>query len=186
MWRMGIAILAACVALPASAHLLKVFATVDHGSVTGYAFFLGGGRPSAGEIIIKNESGSIVHHGQTNNNGEFAWQPPKPGQFTIIVNARDGHIAKTTLERSRFPATLPPQQAASSEPAKVRSCSPQQLRQLVNQAVARQIRPLLEAHAHAVARDRITDIVSGISMIIGLAGLGMWGFSRRRNRRDGE
>src|SRR5690606_18357004 len=37
-------ILSVAAASPAAAHKLKVFATVDGDAVTGYAFFVGGGR----------------------------------------------------------------------------------------------------------------------------------------------
>lgn len=187
MHRFVIVLLGVCMALPASAHLLKIFATVKEESVAGYAFFLRGGRLSEAEVVIKNAAGEIVHRGETDAKGRFSWQPPTPADYVIVVNARDGHIAKTTLQRSRFPAVDPTPQASAAPAAaeaQTGACSPEQIRKIVAQAVARQIRPLLEAHAHAVARNRITSIVGGIGMIIGLAGIAMWGFSRRRERRD--
>lgn len=52
--------------------------------------------------------------------------------------------------------------------------------QSVDRAVSRQIAPLLEAYAEADGRTRFSDIVSGIAVIIGLAGLFLWAKSRGR------
>ena len=55
----------------------------------------------------------------------------------------------------------------------------------VEAAVARQIRPLLESYAAAEGRLRLNDIVGGIGMIVGLAGIALW-LSARRGARAGE
>jgi nickel transport protein len=50
----------------------------------------------------------------------------------------------------------------------------------VEQAVARQIRPLREALQAHEERVRMRDILGGIGYIVGLAGLALWWSSRRR------
>lgn len=53
----------------------------------------------------------------------------------------------------------------------------------VDRAVARQIRPLLEAYDAAEGRARFNDVMGGIGMIIGLAGMALWASARRRKDR---
>jgi nickel transport protein len=52
----------------------------------------------------------------------------------------------------------------------------------VDTAVARQIRPLLEAQAEADGRVRFNDVMGGIGMIVGLAGAALWASARRGPR----
>jgi nickel transport protein len=57
----------------------------------------------------------------------------------------------------------------------------------IEQAVARQVRPLRESLAEAQARAGLRDVLGGVGYIVGLAGLGLWWTSRRdRLRRDAQ
>lgn len=120
--------------------------------------------------------------------------------MTVIVNAGDGHMAQTTLDADRFdpadasgtmflPVRAPPEEkprpAASGEPV----CSSlveigTLVDRSVDRAVSRQVRPLLEAFSVADSRIRLNDIVGGIGMIFGLAGVAMW-MSARRSTHQG-
>lgn len=55
----------------------------------------------------------------------------------------------------------------------------------IEQAVARQVRPLRESLAEAQARAGLRDVLGGIGYIFGLAGLGLWWTSRRDRLRRG-
>jgi nickel transport protein len=185
--------------LRAEAHLLKVFATVEDGSITGYAFFVGGGRPKKALLIIQDNSGREIHRSNTDDNGGFNWHPPKPQTMTVIVNPGDGHMAQSTLDVDRFDPNaseamplsvgtlggVKPNLDASEEPA----CSSSAefgvlVDRSVDRAVSRQVRPLLEAFADVDSRIRLHDIVGGIGMIFGLAGVAMW-MSARRSTNQG-
>jgi len=54
----------------------------------------------------------------------------------------------------------------------------------IEQAVARQVRPLREALAQAQGRTQLRDILGGIGYILGIAGIGIWWSARRRRRRE--
>src|SRR5690625_1321901 len=84
-------------------HSLKVFAQPDGDSVRGYAFFVGGGRPH-GALWVAKMGEETIADGQTNNKGEYAFDLPKTieADVKITVDARDGHVASTTLSRDRF------------------------------------------------------------------------------------
>ncbi len=177
-----------------SAHNFKVFATIEDGDVTGYAFFVGGGRPHGAIIIIQDTASNELYRGTTDDAGIFSWRPAQPADLTVVANAGDGHVATTRISRERFPsasstsveithnAAAPPNTVLSSEKQTTgtAACVPEDIEQLVGEAVARQVQPLLEAYAQAEDRTKLTDVVGGIGMIFGLAGIAMWAFSRRR------
>ncbi|MBL8572602.1 MAG: cobalamin biosynthesis protein CbiM [Hyphomicrobiaceae bacterium] len=201
MIRLVFALLALlAVAIPAQAHRLKLFATVEAGNVSGYAFFVGGGRAAGVRLTIRDRDGHLLHGGETDADGGFRFAPDRPIALVIAVESGDGHIAETSVDAERFgaganppllAATLStvvpeaaPAPAAESPPLDLSAAAEARIAALVEAATARavaaQIRPLLEAHAASEGRARFNDIVGGIGMIVGLCGLAAWGFSRRR------
>lgn len=179
---------------PASAHRLRVFATVDDGAVAGYGFFVGGGRPRGAIVIMRNAEGEELWRGATDQTGKFSWRPEKPGALTIVVDARDGHIAEAKIAADRFgdetaaaaaPRPVDDPLGASAVPgAPAAGCAgvidAARIERVVDKAVARQVRPLLEATEVGSGSVRFNDVMGGIGMIVGLAGIGIWASSRRR------
>ncbi len=207
---LALPVLGALVA-PAAAHRLKLFATVDGATVSGYGFFIGGGRPEGVEIDVKDGSGAVVHHGRTDDQGAFSWVAPKAGDYTVTMNTGDGHFAETTIAADRFagsastapssasapapaPTPPPPSVDASDRPAatgRKPACvvlEPEELARFtepaVDRAVARQLKPLIEAQVATEGRIRFNDVMGGVGMIVGLAGTAAWAASRRRRDTD--
>lgn len=177
-------------ASPAMAHKLKVFAAVEGNTVAGYAFFIGGGRAQDTPWQAKDETGKLLGEGRTGPEGEFRLTVPEPiaSDITISVNTQEGHIAATTLAAARFgaadaePVGAP---APSTAPAATFDTTPEPVAApdtavLVEAAVQRQMAPLLERIEEMDSRLRMTDILSGIFLIIGLAGIGLWARGRRK------
>ncbi|MGD9536643.1 MAG: cobalamin biosynthesis protein CbiM [Alphaproteobacteria bacterium] len=194
----AVALVAFLVAVqPAHAHRLKVFATVEDGVVTGYAFFVGGGRPKGATLIIRNAAGTELYRGATDDEGGFAWRPPQPLDLAVVVDARDGHVAEARLAATRFAGTGG---ALAAEPAEAAThdASPaardaagidqaalvEMIDRSVDRAVSRQMRPLLEAYEEADGKIRFNDVIGGIGMIVGLIGVALWATTRRRARRS--
>ncbi len=183
-----------CFATMAEAHRLNLFATVEGDTVHGYGFFVGGGRPSEAQLIIRNAQGVELFKGPAGEDGSFSFTPAAPADLVLTLNAGDGHVAEAHIAANRF-SQYGAQGAASSTKAETAtntpkgaalpaSPSPEELSAMidrsVDRAVSRQIAPLLEAYAEADGRARFSDIVSGIAVIIGLAGLFLWAKSRGR------
>lgn len=61
-----------------------------------------------------------------------------------------------------------------------------QVERAVDAALARRLRPLMEAYDLAEGRIRFNDIMGGIGMIVGLAGAGAWATTRRRRGNEPE
>jgi len=201
----------------AEAHRLKLFVSVEGMTVSGYAFFIGGGRPQEVEYFVKDGAGAEVHRGRTDGEGGFSWVAEKPSDYVLAVDTGDGHFAEEKIPADRFSpdATSATPSSAVSEPtapsppvgaaervagpgspplpSSPLACpaplDPAQLERLtesaVDRAVARQLRPLIEAQNLAEGRLRFNDIMGGIGMIVGLAGLAAWGLSRRREKGPG-
>lgn len=199
----AIAIVAAlaCLTCAADAHRLKLFASVEDGVVKGYGFFIGGGRPHDAQLLIRNKAGVELYRGPAGRDGSFTFRPAAAADLVLTIDAGDGHVADTHIAANRFPEggtldAVGAAQAAGEAPAPAAvladTGSPgtgatgprEELAALVDRsvdrAVSRQITPLLEAYAEADGRARFNDVVSGIAVIIGMAGLLLWGRARQR------
>lgn len=191
----------ACMATAAEAHRLKLFATVADGVVHGYGFFIGGGRPNEAQLVIRNGKGVELFRGPAGADGSFSFKPAAASDLLLAIDAGDGHVAETRIAASRFPESdafdvvgdakaASETQSASTKAVSSDAPSPAvaasrgdltaMIDRSVDRAVSRQLMPLLEAYAEADGRARFTDVVSGIAFIVGLAGLLLWGRSRRR------
>lgn len=169
---------------PAVAHKLKVFATVDGRTISGYGFFVGGGRPHGSTVIIMDGAAQEVYRGTTDSEGRFSFTPAAPSNFSVVIDTREGHVAQAVLTADRFGAIAAKSETAGPAGAMETKPSPSggsdaEAERRVEAAVARQVRPLLERIEALDARLRLTDIVSGIGMILGLAGIGLWAIRRK-------
>jgi len=182
---------------PAAAHSLKLFVTVDGMVVSGHGFFVGGGRPQGVAVKIRDADGRDLYDGRTDANGAFAWTAPAPAAYTVLLDTGDGHFTRAEVAADRFvgggPAPAPAGPAATPEPAKPNGMQPPvvaaspgsgvsagEIEAAVDRALARRLGPLVEAQERSESRLRFADIMGGIGMIVGLAGLGAWAMARRR------
>ena len=168
-----LAILLLVLALPqaALAHKLRVFAAVEDGAVTGYAFFVGGGRPQDVPWQITDATGAVLAEGRTDDAGVYRWTPPAPQDLTVTVNAEDGHFASATVTAARFGGQEAPPVAQPETPA-VTAPAPDD--EAVAAAVRREMLPLLERIEEMDNRLRFTDVISGVFLIQGAAGGILW------------
>lgn len=171
-------------ASPAEAHKLKVFATVEDHAIRGYAFFIGGGRPDGSSWIAKDAAGAQIATGTTDAEGRFAFAVPTTvaTDVTVTVDTHEAHIASATIAAARFtdaPAEpAPPTTATSASPAQAQDHT--KIDALVRAAVQKEVEPVLERLEAMDSRLRYTDILSGIFLIIGLVGIGLWARGKRR------
>lgn len=189
---------------PAEAHRLKLFLATDGDAISGYAFFVGGGRPQGVAVVVADANGREVHRTVTDDLGNFRWRPDVAADYTVTVDSGDGHRIAGTLSADRLrsvlpaaggasaplpvapPSVLATAPAAPSIAASPTALDPERLSQMVERAVdvalARQLRPLMEAYDQAEGRVRFNDVMGGVGMIVGLAGAALWAAGRRRER----
>lgn len=150
---LSLVLLAAWVAAGmAEAHGLRVFAQVEGGRVSGYGFFISGGRAQGVPWVARIQDRQIAA-GRTDAEGGFAFAAPTDTEgLTLTLDTGDGHMAVARLGAS-----------PASE---------------IEEAVARQIAPLMARIEEMDARLRLADVISGLCLIFGLAGVALW--ARRR------
>ncbi len=169
-------------AWPAQAHRLKLFATLENGTISGYAFFVGGGRAQEADLRIKDESGREIAQLTTDKSGAYSFKATQAQTYHLVANTGDGHIADATIDKGRFSGASAVISEANddSNDTSANATTTAQIERAVDAAVARQLRPLMEAYEAAESRTRFNDIMGGIGMIIGLAGLALWSSGRRK------
>ena len=164
---------------PAEAHKLKVFATTTGAAIDGYAYFVPGGRAQDMTVTVAGPDGAVLMAGKTDSEGAFHYEATRRIDTTITVDGGDGHVARATVAASDLPDSLPggagavagpsaPQ--ASSAPPEARP-SDAALRAVVEDSVARAIRPLREEIDAAQEKIWMHDVLGGVGIIFGVGGL---------------
>ena len=181
MARILLILLSLSIAGPATAHSLRVFARVEGTQVSGYAFFIGGGRP-AGATWVARMADAMLATGKTDGNGAYSFAAPPTviSTIAITVDTGEGHIATTTLVPARFGPIAEGKPDDAPAPTLDTNPAPSgATAQQVEAAIERQVAPLLERIETMDARMRFTDIMSGVFLILGLAGMALWARGRR-------
>lgn len=179
-------LLLALMVTAAAAHKLKVFATVDGDAVTGYAFFVGGGRAKGAPWMARTATGAEIAKGATDGEGRYRVVPPKPvtSDIVITVDAQEGHVASAVIAATRLGGgggvASPAAAEAPAPPPDAPVAISAEAAALIESAVQRQIEPLLVRIEEMDSRLRLTDALSGIFLIVGAAGMLLW--YRRRAR----
>ena len=172
----------------AQAHKLKTFATAIGADVSGYAYFSPGGRAQDAEVTVRQADGSPVASMKTNEEGEFSFRADKAVDYTIMVDAGDGHEASYVITAIELGGLTETATADVVQPPSTTAATPyvgptsREIAALVEQSVARQIRPLREQVDAWQEKVWLHDVLGGLGYIIGLAGLfyGLTGLRRSK------
>lgn len=174
-------LLSLLIATPATAHSLRLFARVEGNAVGGYAFFIGGGRP-AGVKWVASMGEVMIASGETDAQGRYRFTVPDPvlDMIAVTVDTGEGHVATAKLPLARFGLVAGAVEVASASVPPGDPAVDAAAARMVEAAVERQVGPLMERIEAMDARMRFTDILSGIFLIIGLAGMALWARGRGR------
>jgi nickel transport protein len=141
-------------------------------------------------------AGQTLAEGHTDASGRFAFARPAvlTGGITVTLDTGEGHMAQAELNAERLGAERlgaapppplspsPPVAAAPGATAILPLTAAQQealVTEAVSDAVARQVAPLLERIEQMDARMKFTDLLSGLFLILGLAGMALWARGRK-------
>ncbi|KJE35462.1 hypothetical protein UF64_12765 [Thalassospira sp. HJ] len=193
----------------ATAHNLNVFAMSNGDTIEGYVYFSGGTRARQALIELHGTDDRILFTTKTDDQGSFAFTVSHRANYTVFTNTGDGHVASFALRTDEFAEHLPiagsetdvtvtqvsrtgpdstvETDATATEPQSsyiskndLQALSHDELSTLINHAVARQIGPLRE-EVNAYRNDvRLSDILGGIGMIMGIFGVCAWLMARRQ------
>lgn len=153
-------------ASPAYAHKLKLFVTQEGTEISGKTYFAGGGAAAELDGQVVDAHGQVVATLRTDAEGRFRFTPPQGDGLRIRFESGDGHMAEAVLGQT----------APSAQPAN--AAAPD-----VDAAIARQLTPLREQLDRMESRARLSDIVGGVGMIVGVFGVYAWVASRRQEPR---
>jgi nickel transport protein len=173
-------------AAPALAHQIRVFAFADGDRIEGSAYFAGGEAASGARIRVLDAQGGLLAELEPDGEGAFSLQARAPVDHLVVAETADGHRAEWRVRAAELGPGFkaPPAQPggvpgdAAARPFAGPAADPG-LESLIEQAVARQVRPLREELIAAQARAGVRDVLGGIGYILGVAGLLAWWRSRR-------
>ncbi len=170
--------------LPVAAHKLQVFAFAEGDHIEGTAYFAGGAKASGAQILIQDAVGTTLAELTPDADGRFRYQAQMPTDLLIIAESGDGHRAQWRITADElaggFPSSTPLAPTVDTRPldgrpsGMIASSIDPALIAAIDQAVARQVRPLREQLIAAQDEIRLRDILGGLGYIFGLTGLALW------------
>ena len=83
--------------LAASAHAIGVDARIVGDRVRVEAYFDDDTPARGAKVEVLDGELLVVAEGRTDEKGHWTFAKPKPGKYTVRVDAGDGHAAKTTI-----------------------------------------------------------------------------------------
>ncbi|MCB9948208.1 MAG: carboxypeptidase regulatory-like domain-containing protein [Rhodospirillaceae bacterium] len=179
----------------ALAHRLNLFAYVEGTSISGSAFFSGGGVPQGADVVAFGPDGAELGRTRTDAQGAFALDATVRVDHRLTVETADGHAAEFVVTAAELPAGLPapdgsvaagPAAMAAPEAGTAAGAPPQAavdeavLAAMITETVRQQVRPLREELLAYGAEVRVRDVVGGIGYILGLFGIVAYVLSRRQ------
>lgn len=196
---------------PLSAHTLRLFASVEGAQIIGYGYFNGSNRAMQVPFTVTGPDGEPLYSGVTDDQGQFAFTATRRIDHRIRINSGDGHAADFTVSAAELPDRLesgsgtpqhletPPtlgkdrdrsrdqeneSPCAVSSPVRAGAVAPLSAPPLlVDEAIARQIRPLREQLDSYHNTIWWHDVMGGIGYIIGIAGLA-YGLGQHKAGKD--
>jgi nickel transport protein len=176
--------------LPAvHAHKVKLFATVIGDKIEGYVYFPGGERAQSVTVKITFIDNRLVETVTTNEHGEFQFHVKCRATYRLIADIGEGHFAEYIIDSNELSDSLPTlatekQPAVSAPPAAMnqenQSFSQQQLIDLIEKSVSKQLKPLREQLEAYQEKIFIHDVLGGVGYIFGVMGL-LFYIAKRRS-----
>jgi nickel transport protein len=180
----------------ARAHKVTVFAWVEGDRVYTESKFSGGRVAKDARIEVYNAAGEKLLEGRTDDEGKFAFKPPRPEDLQIVLIGGTGHRNEWRLSAEEFtgpgsaaessPAvsmaeTVPSRNEASDSPRSgTITLSPGELQALIEQSLDKKLAPILHRLGNLDQGPSLSDIIGGIGYIIGLVGLAAYFNARRK------
>lgn len=162
--------------------------------IEGEAGFSNGDMAKEGTPVkVLNAEGNLLAEIQTDSEGFFTFQASQKIDYHFAIDMSAGHVLKMVLSADELPENLltsdktAERSGAGSGKTPVASSDLStlgnaQLQQLIEQAVARQVKPLRQELSAYKEKAGLQDILGGMGYIFGLCGLGIWWQQRKQRR----
>ena len=165
----------------AMAHRVVVFPYWEGEEVRVEAFFSDGTPVKGGVVRVYDPAGQLLTEGRTDAEGTFGFKPEGKGPLKVVLEASMGHKAEAVLEPE---GASEPVQKAKAPPEEVPPrVDLKALKEVVKEAVAEEVRPIIRELARREAGPSFRDVVGGVGWIVGL--MGIWLYLKSRRPRGG-
>lgn len=160
-------------------------------TIEGEAGFSNGDMAQAGTVVlITDASGQPIAEVLTDEEGFFVFEATKRIDHHFKLDMSSGHVLEMILPAEELPASLPSGTSIASAPsnlttaASVSGVDTVVLQQMIEQAVAKQVKPLRKELAAYKEKAGLQDLLGGIGYIFGLVGLGIWLRQRKQDKQQ--
>ena len=179
----------------AHAHRVNIFAWWDGSAVQTESYFASGNKAINAKVEMKNAENNTVATCMTDSQGRCVLAAKEPGRYRITIYAGMGHKADTELiigkdKRAEVETheANKPVQAQNAGPTASSSLKGESEKNCLTQEdmdriIEKRLTPLyavlqkIEQEQHKV---RMKDVAGGIGYILGLAGIALYIWSRRK------
>ena len=196
--RMMTLVMLISVGLSAQAHKVNMFAFAEGSEVFVEGYFTDGKKPKKCEVIVYDVEGKALLTGMSNEDGQFSFAIPAPGELRITLNAGEGHMAEYVLAAEELGMddndssdisevnTDPTAMAVVGADVAVVSTMPEnkELQVLVSKATSKAMRPVMRALDELKERRTMSDIIGGVGIIMGIGGLLLYFQARKMTKKQ--
>lgn len=184
-------------AQPGGAHRVNLFAYCEQGTIVAMASFSASKSVHQGVIEAVNAAtGEVYFTGTTDDSGELSFPVPaaavaEGADILLRLDASQGHAAEWTVPAREYLAEMGLAETAAGTKTESRDApsgheepipAPEhdELKAMVQEAVAQEVAPLRRMLAEREQGPGPTEIAGGIGYIVGLFGMAAWFVSRRK------
>jgi hypothetical protein len=175
--------------MPVYAHNVVggVYAIGDQ--IEGEIGFSNGDMAAEGtEIKVSDTQGNLLGTVVTDSEGLFVFTAQQRIDHQFFANLSSGHVLELMLPADELPESLPGGNAVSNADM-VQTSTPVNfsgdqvaLQQMIEKAVAKQVKPLRKELAEYKEKASLQDVIGGIGYIFGLCGIGIWWRQRQLDK----
>jgi hypothetical protein len=140
------------------------------------------------QITVTDRQSNTLGLVTTDSEGLFTFTATQRIDHQFFANLSSGHVLEMVLPADELPDDLPGGDVLPSE-AKRAASTPvafsgdqMALQQMIEKAVAKQVKPLRKEIAEYKEKASLQDIVGGIGYIFGLCGIGIWWRQRQLDK----
>lgn len=159
--------------------------------IEGEVGFSNGDMAAEGtQITVTDRQGNTLGLVATDSEGLFVFTAAQRIDHQFFANLSSGHVLEMLLPADELPDDLPGGDALPSE-AKRAVATPlaysgdqMALQQMIEKAVAKQVKPLRKEIAEYKEKASLQDIIGGIGYIFGLCGIGIWWRQRQLEKQQ--
>lgn len=181
--------LSASISVPVFAHNVVGGVYAIGNTIEGEVGFSNGDMAKAGIVVqVRDAAGNVIGESVIEDEGMFVFDATKRIDHYFHADLSAGHVLELVLPADELPATLPggsvpiTKTSVATRSASMNGVDQVALEQMIEKAVAKQVKPLRKELAAYKEKASLQDVLGGIGYIFGLVGLGIWLRQRKQEK----